>query len=416
MIKIHYHSDCPFFAGCENMLANMLNSDELKSRYKVSFSYRSSLEYTQGFKKRVVTDFPLYPISFPDLSSCLQLPDRVPFFIKRVTLQLFQWLLSPLLLVYEIVVLFALFKKNMPDVLHINNGGYPAALSCRAAAIAGKLSGVPKVIMVVNNLALDYRHSSRWFDYPIDRLLVRCVDLFVTGSKAASERLRTVLKLNSRNVTAIHNGIAMRSSTATLSATRERLGLGEFKGVIFGVVALLISRKGHKVLLDALVQLVLQNRIQDGEVKILIEGDGPLLDELLDFAKKHDLMRFVMFAGKEKNIVDFMSLLDVLLLPSVEDEDFPNVILEAMALGKPVIASRLAGTPEQVIDSVTGLLVEPRHIGQLADAIFYLKERPELRAQMGKAAAVRFTSHFTDRSAVHNYMNKYQELVNNVND
>ena len=108
-----------------------------------------------------------------------------------------------------------------------------------------------------------------------------------------------------------------------------------------------------------------------------------------------------------------MSALDVLILPSVQDEDFPNVISEAMALGKPVIASRLAGTPEQVLDGDTGLLVDPYDVQQLAGAILQLASNPNLRESMGLAALQRFGNHFTSQIALSNYAKLYAEIIEN---
>ena len=115
--------------------------------------------------------------------------------------------------------------------------------------------------------------------------------------------------------------------------------------------------------------------------------------------------------GDEKNIVDFMSILDVLILPSVADEDFPNVVLEAMALGKPVIASRLAGMPEQVSEGKTGFLVSPLNAEQLAVAITELCNNAPLREQMGQAAVNKFQNFFTAEVAVKNYLTLYNSLI-----
>lgn len=390
------------------MLVNFFNSEELRVNYGISFSYRHTMLYTQGFKQRVHRDLPIYPVSFPCLSDLAQLPEALPLLAKKIVMALFRLLFTVPLLIYEIAVLYRLFRKLGPDILHINNGGYPAAFSARTAAIAGKLAGIPKVLMVVNNMAVGYRHYSRWLDYPVDRLVVRSVNLFITGSAAAAARLRAVLNLPKDRVTAIHNGIALRGASASVAATRERLGLNNFDGVVFGVVALLIPRKGHRVLLEAVLSHVSGNKTNGNKLKVVIEGNGPLRRELADFINTHDLSPWVAFVGDEDNIIDFMSAIDVLILPSVQDEDLPNVVLEAMALGKPVIASRLAGIPEQVIDGVTGLLVEPRNAGQLRDAIYHLMVSPEVRHEMGRAALDRFNSHFTSRKALGNYINIYR--------
>ena len=105
-----------------------------------------------------------------------------------------------------------------------------------------------------------------------------------------------------------------------------------------------------------------------------------------------------------------MAMLDVLILPSVADEDFPNVVLEAMALGKPVIASRLAGIPEQVSEGETGFLTDPRNVEQLAQAITELTNDTQLRLQMGKAAFNKFQNFFTSEVSVENYLTLYQSF------
>ena len=411
MKKIHYHSECTTFAGCENMLAVFFNSDELKAAYNVSFSFKYSAEYASGYARRVHSSVPLYPIYFLDISDVSKLPIWVPLFGRRILLRLFRMVLYWPLLAYEVFVLTRLFHKIKPDILHINNGGYPAALSARAAAIAGKIAAVPKILMVVNNWAADYTMFYRWADYPVDRIVVKSVDLFITGSKAAATRLISVLTLPAHNITALHNGIPLRLSTEVLSETRARLDLSSFDGVIFGVVAWLVPRKGHQVLFDAILNISKQPGEGSRRFKVLIEGNGPLRDKLVSFVNTHGLNDYIEFVGDEENIVNFMTLLDVLILPSVANEDFPNVVLEAMALGKPVISTRLAGVPEQVVDGETGILVNPDNVEQLELAITDLCNNTPLRMKMGDAAVDKFKEKFTEEIAVKNYIALYKSLM-----
>ena len=116
MIKIHYHSDCSFFAGCENMLTNFFNSDDFRKQYDVSFSYRDSESYTQGFKKRVKGNLPIYPLFLLDLTNFSFLPKLLTPLVRRaLTLCLRQLLIVPVF-VFQICVLFKLLKK--PANLH----------------------------------------------------------------------------------------------------------------------------------------------------------------------------------------------------------------------------------------------------------------------------------------------------------
>ena len=393
------------------MLAVLFNSQKLHQEYEVSFSFAYSALYIQGFKRRVLNKFPIYAFTFPALTDYYKLPNWIPLLIRKIIMASLRLTFNIPLMVYEVIALYVLFRKIKPGVLHINNGGYPAARSALAAAIAGKLAAVPKTLMVVNNMAVDYRHYSRWFDYPVDHIVVKSVDLFVTGSKAAAAQLQSVLALPSHKITSLHNGIPTRLGVETLRETRARLGLSSFDGVIFGVVALLVPRKGHQVLLDAILNISSQSNDHSNSFKVLIEGHGPLRDKLVSFVNIHALHDYVEFVGDEKNIVDFMAILDVLILPSVADEDFPNVVLEAMALGKPVIASRLAGMPEQVSEGKTGFLVSPLNAEQLSVAITELCNNAPLRERMGQAAVNKFQNFFTAEVAVKNYLTLYHSLI-----
>lgn len=413
-MKIHYHSDCPFFAGCENMIANFCGSSELRRLCEISFSYRANDEYTSGLNKRINVDFPVYPMKLPDPSSVGRYVPNWPIGLKNLLIVALRALLELPVFLYDVFVLARLFNRIQPRILHINNGGYPGALSCRAAAVAANICGIQNILMVVNNLAIPYTSYKRQLDRPIDFLVVRCVSLFVTGSKAAGFRLRRVLMLAPEKIVSLHNGIELRKSTENPFETRSRLGLNDFGGVIFGVVALIEKRKGHQVLLEALIHLgkndpeVLSNMI------LLLEGDGPLRNKLEEFVLKHNLKDRVRFVGTEANIFDFMRLLDVLVLPSIDNEDFPNIVLEGMALSKPVIASHIAGTPEQVLDGATGLLVPPKDSVALANALKKLVLDPGLRNKLGINALQRFQENFTAEKAAARYLHLYQKMMGEV--
>ena len=393
------------------MLANFFNSETFCRTHDVSFSYVSSVTYAEGFCQRVHRDVAIFPIKFLAFSGFTQLSPWLPLPGRRFLLVFLRFLFKIPYLLYQIFLLQKLFRKIKPDVLHINNGGYPGAQSARAAAIAAKISGVPKVLMVVNNLARDYTHHSRWIDLLLDRIVVSSVDVFITGSAFAAQKLKIVLRLPSDKVKSIHNGIDIRERTSTIFQTRQRLGFSDFNGTIFGVVALLIERKGHQVLLEAVLDLVNTQILDNNQFAVLVEGHGPLRDRLVNYVLSNGLEKYVFFVGNEFNIIDFMSAIDVLILPSVNNEDLPNVISEAMSLGKPVIATKIAGIPEQVAHGKTGLLVDPANPKQLARAIHQLVIYPNIRSSFAINALVRFKSHFKSQIAIQRYSDVYKFLA-----
>lgn len=397
------------------MLVNFWTDPQLRRQYEISFSYRRSTEYARGLREHLTPDFPVFPLPLPVQNWPLKNFHYLPAIVSRIVRFMFRLITTIPFLMFDIVVLMRLLKRIAPDIIHINNGGYPAARSARAAAIAARFAGVKQVVMVVNNLAIGYTGPDRWFDFPIDRLVVRATDRFVTGSQAAANRLRGVLALKSDQVRSIHNGIGSRPLTESAAQVRRRLGVDvHFDGVIIGVVALMERRKGHRVLLDALAILIKQEPLITQKIVVWLEGDGPLRGELESSVRFNHLSGIVRFIGKEKNVVDMMNALDILVLPSVESEDFPNVTLEAMALGKTVVASALAGTPEQIVQEETGLLVEPGNAEALAKALSRLIERPEWSKYLGAKGQERFLRMFTANIAVKNYIDLYHSLKEGV--
>jgi glycosyltransferase involved in cell wall biosynthesis len=408
---VHYHSDHAAFGGCETMLVNLLSQPEIRRDYTVSFSYRESPRYAAELRRRIRIDFPVYPLPFMEPSSLVPAVHRWRPPFDRVGRVLSRQLTTLPALLHEIVTLCRLLRRLGPDVLHINNGGYPGALSARAAAIAGRLAGVPHVIMVVNNYAEGYDGVCRKLQYPIDRLVVRSVSRFISGSAAAATRVREVLGLASRQAVSIVQGADLRTPSETPDTTRARVGIGAAEGLLLGIVALLEPRKGHRVLIEAIARVRAASTDATPPFTVLFVGDGPMRAELEALAAERDVAEQCRFLGYEENPMNVMAILDVLVLASVGYEDFPNVVLEAMAVGKAVIASRMAGTPEQIVDGETGLLVTPGNVDELAAAMSRLLLDAPLRRAMGTAGRRRFEERFTAARAARRYAEFYRALL-----
>jgi glycosyltransferase involved in cell wall biosynthesis len=409
--KILYYSDCAFFAGCENMLVNFWNSAEVRGRFDFCFYYRHSVRYEEGLKRRASLNFPVHPIAFPEPSDILGPSERWPRTIRRMLRFGSRLLFTAPLFLIELLTLRGRFKAEAPDVVHINNGGYPAALSARAAAIAARLAGVPSVIMVVNNMAEGYEDVLRRLEYPIDRAVVASTTRFVTGSSAAAMQLRDVLRLADGKSVHIHNGIKLRTPSETIAETRQRLGIANHRGTIFGMIGLMENRKGHIVLLKAMAEL---NRLSPelaSRAFLIIEGDGPLSSQLRRFTADANLSERCIFTGPEGNVMNLFAAIDVLVLPSISHEDFPNVTIEAMGCGRAVIASRIAGTVEQVIDDETGYLVPPNDTAALAAAIGRFCGDHGLKDRLGARGLQHFNQNFVAEIAVSKYISLYEELA-----
>jgi glycosyltransferase involved in cell wall biosynthesis len=139
-------------------------------------------------------------------------------------------------------------------------------------------------------------------------------------------------------------------------------------------------------------------------------GDGPEAGSLAALSRQLGLQEAVRFLGTRSDIPQLLSLLDVVALPSLE-EGFPNVVLEAMAAGKPVVATRVGGTPEAVIHRETGLLVPPKDPRALADAILEVLDDPQRANAMGQAGRERVRKAFDLSRMVQEIEALYEELI-----
>lgn len=408
--KLHFHSDCEFFAGCENMLANFLNSEMLTNKFITSFSYRYSVRYSQGMHRRIIfNNFSEYPLNLKDASSwyqknkCMKSKNLFNYILRIIQLPM-----RYIYMIFNTILLFKLFKKIKPDILHINNGGYPGAYSCMAAVFAGSICGVNNIIYVVNNVAETYRAPSRWMDYFLDKLVARKVSIFVTGSKFASLKLAEVLNLDKTKITSIHNGIKIRQIFETKSDVRKRLNISD-NDITIGMVANFEERKGHKYLINSIKEISIIN--DNVCLKVFLEGAGDRKNDLKEYVKSLGLEDKIIFIGEEKRIFDFINAMDIIALPSIENEDFPNIILEAMSLGKAIIASKIAGIPEQISQMETGILVEPKDSNGIAEAIRLLCKDTKLYESIGDNAQKRFNKLFTSQTAIDKYINLYDILA-----
>ncbi len=407
--NILFYSDCPFFAGCENMLVNFFQDEEFMRRYKVSFFYRYSGQYETGFRQRVTRGFRTVGLRLPDLSAIFDRISGLPPFLRLVVLAFCHVVLKHLFIIWDIVRLFLVFRKESVDILHVNNGGYPGAYSCTAAVIAARLCGIGRIVYVVNNIAHSHRPAWRWPDIPYDMIVTRAVSLFVTGSSYAKGMLVNALKLDPVKTVNIFNGIQPRGVTETREQTLRRLGVSEGR-ILVGVVAVLERRKGHAVLIEAM-RMLKEEMPAGGLPLVLIEGEGVELEALKRLVHDGGLQGNVRFLGSEGNVFNFMNAVDIMVLPSIGQEDFPNVVLEAMSLGKPVIASTIAGIPEQIDHMNDGILVEPGSAVSLAHAIRSVATDGDLRQSLGARAGQKFTHAFSARTSVRNYELLYEKLL-----
>jgi glycosyltransferase involved in cell wall biosynthesis len=176
----------------------------------------------------------------------------------------------------------------------------------------------------------------------------------------------------------VHDGLDLRKygGLQTREALRKKLGLSA-GGCYLCFVGSLVERKGLRYLLEAF------REVQEPGARLLVVGDGPGGQVFREMAAAD---RRVEFLGYRKNGAEYIKASDVLVLPSYY-EGLPNVVMEAMVVGTPVIATEVFGTPELIEDNATGLLVPPRDKDSLREAMGRMIADPPLRSRLSGEAA-----------------------------
>ncbi|MDO8872372.1 MAG: glycosyltransferase family 4 protein [Methanoregula sp.] len=393
------------------MLANFFNSKDIPESYDVTFVYRYTLEYENGLTKRVSASFEKIPVHIYDHFDLYNLADSIRWkiFHKPVKGIINLLLIKYVYLFVNILNLRKIIRRTKIDILHINNGGYPGAYSAIAMVLAAKLCGIRRIVFVVNNIALGYHSPERWLDYFFDRITIRGVAVFVTGSMYAGHQLHENLGVPQSKITCIHNGIGGRVITETREQVIKRLGIPENR-LVFSVIAILEERKGQMYLLRALKQFK-DTHGTSAMPFCIIEGTGADEKALKCYVTEQGLENNVLFIPHEMQIFNLINASDFIVLPSIKNEDFPNIILESMSLSKPVIASDFSGIPEQIEHMNSGILVKPKDVSGLMDAIKIIVDSKDLRITLGKNAKMRFDNEFTEKIAIEHYSELYKHLI-----
>lgn len=195
------------------------------------------------------------------------------------------------------------------------------------------------------------------------------------------------------------------ATRAGRSATRAGLGV-EGDRVLFVALASLVPRKGLDVLLDACARLV----ARDVAFACRVAGEGPEREALERRAVELRLGERVRFLGKRDDVGDLLAACDAFVLPA-RREGLGVSALEAMAAGRAVVASRVGGLGEAVVDGETGLLVPPEDAPALAEALERVARDTALRARLGAAGPGRVASAFLPATMVASYERIYREVV-----
>lgn len=277
-------------------------------------------------------------------------------------------------------------RKLKPELIHINLPGTYDAFASLVAPVAW-FAGC-RSIVTTEHLAMVEGTWKRRYAKRLGTLFISAV-ISITESNV--EFLTRINGVPRSRITVIHNGVNMADfDRAVSSQLRRRLGLDD-STFVFAIVGSLVERKGHRYLLEAFAKLRLSGYVKSA---LLVIGEGEEKASLMNKCSDLGLTGEVFFLGQRDDIRDIMVDMDCLVVPSMM-EGMPYVILEAMATSKPVIASRIHGIPEVIVEDKTGLLVPPGDVDSLYAAMRKIVADPVAGREMGVFGRQRIKSHFS---------------------
>lgn len=236
----------------------------------------------------------------------------------------------------------------------------------------------------------------------LDRLVLRNFQKVIVVSDDVAARLRR-WGVSANRISRICNGVDIQRYEEATPALRRELRLG--RGPVVGFVGRLVPDKGGAVLIRA------ARRVLDScpDARFVFVGDGPARSDWELLVRDHGIAEKVFFTGAREDIPAVYASLDILVLPSFL-EAFPMCLLEGMASGIPVIASRVGAIPTLIDHESTGLLVEPRDVDGLASEILRLLHDPMLANRIAEKGQAHVRKHFSSSHMAKNYIHEYQQL------
>jgi|tagenome__1003787_1003787.scaffolds.fasta_scaffold20982467_4 glycosyltransferase involved in cell wall biosynthesis len=296
----------------------------------------------------------------------------------------------------------AVISRLRPNVLHVSNGGHPGSDLNRLATIVARFAGKPKCVLSVHSPASSRSVSQPQLQALSDWLVWRSVDA-VHSATLFQARSMSIRSMPPSLLALIPYGVHEPDGpSAEVALLRSRLVSGG--RLLVGMVAATgEAEKGHAVFVEALAQSGV-----DAIGVVVGRNPGASLAQQIE---RLNLTERVHLEGRVASVGPYVNAIDLLVVPSTAFESLPLVVLEAMAAGKPVFASRLSGIPEAVIDGVTGRLFEPGDVDALSAL---LREAVRDRGQLerfGRAGKERWREEFSVDAMTQRMLGLYAELA-----
>lgn len=322
--------------------------------------------------------------------------------------------ISPIKNLRSLMDLVQLMRQQQYDLVHVHT-----PIAAVLGRMAAKIAGVKRIVYTAHGFPFHDLLSPQQYAvyFAIEKFCAQFTDLILTQSHedfvtAQQKKLCPASKVRHlNNGVDIHKFSQQRLSLAAQTRLREQLGLPP-DALVVGTIGRLTRQKGFVYLVEAIAQL----RPRFPQLRLLIIGGElstdpePFQAELMDRVKVLGLQDSVIFTGFRDDTPELLGLLDVFCLPTYFGEGLPRSILEAMAMGLPIVTTDIRGCREAVIPDENGLIVPPKDSDALAEALGQLLSDRALRQRFGEASRQRVEVIYDERYVFERLATWYQEL------
>lgn len=302
--------------------------------------------------------------------------------------------------------LYRLFCELQPSIVHSRNlAGLDSLIPAFAAGVPIRIHGEHgRDIHDLDGKSRRYR----W----LRRVFKPFVHHYIALSRDLEKYLHKGIAVERSRVTQIYNGVNVERfcpRNPRVAAPRVH-GFNDPNCIVIGTVGRMKEVKDPLALVRAFIWSMKKIPEASERLRLVMVGDGPLLEPARALLVKEKLAAFAWLPGARNDVQDILRDLDVFVLPSLA-EGISNTILEAMACALPVIATDVGGNSELVEDGVTGKLIPRRDLGALSTAIGFYLSHPAERLGQGRAARRVVENHFSLGAMVSGYANVYERLM-----
>ena len=288
--------------------------------------------------------------------------------------------------------IFSFIKRNKIDLIYLNN----ELLTHFPSIIAGKFSGA-KIVC--------HNHGLRQLTF-LEKRFVPFVDLFICVSEASRAAIKDAI--GGKPIKVVLNGLDIRDYDLNAIILAAEIQKIKQKNKIVGMVGRIVEWKGHENFVEAAARVLKLNK----NVFFILVGDDLNQDKVFLNRLKNRISDLgignnFIFTGWKEDIRPYVFGFDVYVHPSIEPEPFGLTVIEAMALGKPVVASRLGALSEIIEDGKDGYLYEPKNTDHMVEKISRLLLDEQLRQTLGQHAREKVAASFT----IENNVQQVQEII-----